>query len=164
MNEDLWLQFKLFFIDFVRYGLPTIALILSILSYKDSRKANKIRKRLTDIEEKLKNYELEEKEKEREEASKATVEARIVEISKRNYKMKVWNSGKATAYNVDFIIPEEAQGTIWRDKVPYEFLETGKGFEERVMVYDGTPNKLKITITWTDIEGTPHSKEQLLTI
>lgn len=163
-SAELWLQFKEFFIDLVKYGFPTVALVLSILSYRDSRKANKVQDRLNQVEEKLKKYELEEKEKEREEATKACVEARVMKISKGMYKMKVWNSGKATAYNIDFNIPEEYKGMIWRDKVPYEFLESGKSFEEHVLVHHDTPNKFKVTTTWTDKQGNPYSKEQIVTI
>lgn len=161
---ELWLQFKKFFIGLVKYGFPTIALGLSILSYKDSRKANKIRDRLNEVEEILKKYELEEKEKEREEATKACVEARIMMISKGKYKMKVWNSGKAIAYNVDFKIQEKYQYMVRRDKVPYEFLEPGKNFEEHVLVHAGTPNKFKITTIWEDKQGILYSKEQILTV
>lgn len=164
VSAELWLQFKEFFIDLVKYGFPTVALVLSILSFRDSRKANKVQDRLNEVEEKLKKYELEEKEKEREEATKACVEARVIKISKGNYKMKVWNSGKATAYNVDFKIPEEYKGMVWREKVPYEFLESGKNFEEHVMVHFGTPNKFKVTTTWTDKQGIPYSKEQIVTV
>jgi hypothetical protein len=160
----LWTQFKEVFIDLVRYGFPTAAIVLSILSYIDSRKANKVRGRLNEVEEKLKKYELEDKEKEREEETKACVEARIMNISKGNYRMKVWNSGKATAYNVDFQIPSEYKGIVWRDKVPYEFLEPGKNFEEHVIVHSGTPNKFKVTTTWEDKQGIPYAKEQILTV
>lgn len=161
---DLWLKFKNVFIDLVRYGFPTIALVLSILSFKDSRKANKVRDRLNMVEEKLKKYALEEKEKERIEASMACVEARIMMISRGKYKMKIWNSGKATAYNVDFKIPEEYKAMVWRDKVPYEFLEAGKSFEEHVLVYNGTPNKFNVITTWADQHGNPYSKEQIVNI
>ncbi|QBP43180.1 hypothetical protein [Paenisporosarcina antarctica] len=165
MNSlELWLQFKDFFIDLVKYGFPAVALGLSILSYKDSRKANKVQDRLKEVEEKLKKYELEDKEKEREEATKACVEARIGRISKGKYKMKVWNSGKATAYNVNFNIPEECEEVVRRDKVPYEFLESGKSFEEHVLVDFETPNKFKVTTTWMDKQGSPYSKEQIVTI
>lgn len=163
-SVELWSQFKEIFIDLVKYGFPTVALVLSILSYIDSRKANKIRDRLNEVEEKLKKYELEEKEKEREEATKACVEARIMKISKNKYVMKVWNSGKATAYNVDFEIPKEYKSMVWREKVPYEFLEPGKNFEELVMVHNGTPNKFKVTTTWSDNQGKPYSKEQIVTV
>ncbi|MEH6986577.1 MULTISPECIES: hypothetical protein [Bacillales] len=161
---ELWLKFKEIFVDIVKYGFPSIAILLSILSFRDSRKANKIRDRLNELEEKLKRYAIEEKEKEREQASKACVDARIVNIAKNKYKLKVWNSGKATAYNVDYEIPPEYNGVIWRDKVPYEFLEPGKSFEEHVIVHMGTPRKFTITTTWEGEKGTKYSKEQILTV
>lgn len=164
VSVELWTQFKGVFIDLVKYGFPTVAIVLSVLSYNDSRKANKVRDRLNEVEEKLKKYELEDKEKEREESSKASVEARIMKISKGKYRMKIWNSGKANAYNVDFKIPSECKGIIWRDKVPYEFLEPGKNFEEHVIVHHGTPTKFRITTTWEDKQGITHSKEQILTV
>lgn len=158
------MQMKVYFVDFVKFGFPTIALAISLLSYVDSRKANKVQERLSEVEEKLKKYELEEKEKERLEATKACVEARIVNISRGKYRLKIWNSGKATAYNVDFKIPGEFKGMIRKEKVPFEFLESNKSFEEIVMAYSGTPNKLKVTTTWTNENGVSFSKEQMVTI
>lgn len=163
-SAELWLQFKEFFIDFVKYVFPTVALGLSIISYIDSRKANKVKDRLNEVEGKLKKYDLEQKEKDREDATKACVEARVMKISKGKYKMKVWNSGKATAYNIDFEILNECKGMVFREKVPYEFLESGKNFEEHVIVHNGTPNKFKVTTTWTDEQGSPYSKEQIVTV
>jgi hypothetical protein len=87
-----------------------------------------------------------------------------VNISKGNYRLKVWNSGKATAYNVDYMIPEECKGMVFKDKVPYEFLESGKNFEEIVLVHSGTPNKFKVTTTWQDEQGNSNSKEQIVTV
>ncbi|MBZ6006673.1 hypothetical protein K1514_12305 [Paraclostridium bifermentans] len=132
---ELWLKFKEFFADLVQYGFPTIAIIISIFSFRDSRKASKIQHRLNEFEEKLKKYELEDKEKEREEATNANIEARIMKISKDKYKMKIWNSGKSKAYNADFKVPDECKNMVFRDKVPYEFLEPGKSFEEHIIIY-----------------------------
>lgn len=163
-GTELWLKFKEFFIDLVKYGFPTIALVMSIFSFRDSRKASKIKDRLNAVEEKLKMYELEDREKERQEATKANIEARIIRISKGKYKMKIWNSGKATAYNVDFNIPEECKGMVWKQKVPYEFLEPGKSFEEIVLVYCGTPEKFKVTTIWNNKDGHECCKEQIVSI
>jgi len=161
---ELWTHFKEFFVDLVTYGFPTVAILLSIISYIESRKANKVQDRLNIMEEKLKKYELEEKEKEREESTKASIEARIMKISKRAYKMKVWNSGKAIAYNVDFVIPPEHSRVVSREKVPYEFLEPGKSFEEHVSIDWNTPSKFKVITTWENKQGISQSKEQILTI
>lgn len=163
-SGETWLQFKALLIDIVTYGFPAIALFISFLSLRESRKANRLKERLHEVEEKLKRYELEEKEKEREEATKAYVEARIYNVSKGRYRMKIWNSGKATAYDVDFDMDEENRGYIRRELVPYEILEPNKSFEEYVMVHSGTPNKFMVTITWKDKQGNPFSKEQLVSL
>lgn len=162
--EGLWLTFKEIFKDLVQYGFPTIAMILSILSFKDAKKAIKIQRRLHELEEKLKKYEIEEKEKEREESTKAMVEARIINISRGKYQMKIWNSGKVTAYNVNFEVPSEVSRMVFKDKVPYEFLDSGKNFEEHVIVYGGMPSKFKVVTKWQDKEGNQYSKEQMVTI
>ncbi|WP_413376456.1 hypothetical protein [Paenibacillus taichungensis] len=161
---DLWNQFKDVFADLVKYGFPTVAIIVSLLSFKDSRKANKVRDRLNELEEKLKQFALEEKEKARLDETKASIEARIINISKGKYKLKIWNSGKATAYNVNLEIPDEFKGIIYTDKVPYEFLEAGKNFEEHILVHSGTPRKFTIKTTWEDSKGINHLKELILTI
>lgn len=162
--EQLWQQTKEFLIIMVTYVFPIIAVGLSVLSYLDSRKTNKLQERLLQVEDKLKLYELEDKEKEREESTKACVEARIVKISKGVYKMKIYNSGKATAYKVDFKVPEEYGKMVWKEKVPYEFLDPGKSFEEHVLVYYGTPSKFMLTTTWTDQNDTSYSKDQIVSI
>jgi hypothetical protein len=161
---EIWLEIKPYAVNIVSFGFPALALLISILSFLDSRKANKVQERLHQLEEKLIIFELEEKEKERDEADKTSVEVRIYNVSKDNYRMKFWNSGKGTAYNVDFVTPEQLKGIVWRDKVPYEFLEPGKSFEEHVMVYAGVPRKFIVIITWSDSIGNTFSKEQIVTI
>ena len=57
----------------IGYVVPIVAIVLSIFSFHDSRKVNKVQLRLNEMEEKLKKYELEEKEKVREAANKSIV-------------------------------------------------------------------------------------------
>jgi hypothetical protein len=162
--EQLWQQTREFLVMMVTYVFPVIAVIVSVFSYVDSRKTNKLQERLMQVEDKLKLYELEDKEKEREESTKASVEARIVKISKETYKMKIYNNGKATAYQVEFKVPEGYERMVLRDKVPYEFLDPNKSFEEHVLVYDGTPSKFMVTTTWTDQNDTSYTKDQIVSI
>ena len=145
-----------------RFILPqTIA--LSIVSLYESRKINKVQLRLNEMEEKLKKYELEEIEKEREAANKATIETRIYNVSKGKHRLKIWNSGQATAYDVDFEVPKELKGLVFRDKVPFEVLEPGKSFEESVIYYNGMPPKFTVKTTWKNASGDKCEKEQLVT-
>lgn len=160
----MWVFIKELIIDLVNYVFPTIALGISLLSFWYARKANKINDRLLAIEEKLKTYELEKIEKEKEDSQKACIEARVVSLGNQKYKLKIWNSGEATAYDVDYsVLPEFSQNII-REKVPFEFLEKGKNFEEDVLVYLGTSNKTLITTSWKDSEGKEFSKEQVIQV
>jgi hypothetical protein len=157
-------ELKTIFEVLIKYGFPTVAIILSFLSYIDAKKAKNLQDNVFKLEEQLKRYELEEKEKEREEATKPSIEARIVNIARHKYKLKVWNSGKSTAYNVDFQVPTEYNGVIWKDKAPYEFLGPKKSFEEHVIVHSGTPSKFIIKLTWESEQGDKYTEEQLLSI
>lgn len=143
--------------------ISSIAIIISIFSYIDSRKAKKVQDRINKIEEKLKTYELEEKQNQKEKAQEAYVEARIIKISNNNYALKIWNSGEATAKNVNFEAPLEYSEIFWKENVPYEYLEPGKSFEEHIITYFGLPTKYEITTTWSDYKG-DHSKVQIVTL
>ena len=78
--------------------------------------------------------------------------------------MKIWNSVKATAYDVDFNIPGEYKNMVCRDKVPYEFLEPGKSFEEIVIVHFENSEKFKVITTWNNRDGNQYFKEQIVSI
>ena len=147
----------------IGYGIPLVAIIISIFSFYESRKVTKVQLRLNEMEEKLKKYELEEKEKERAAGNKAIVEARIYNVSKGKYKLKIWNSGQAAAYDVDYEVPEELKKVVFRDKVPFEILESGKSFEEHIVYYMGMPSKLYVRTTWNDADGNRNEREQLVT-
>lgn len=152
-------------IKFVQYGLPVLSIVIALVAFWDTRKTNKLSRRVNEIEEQLKCYQLEEKKKEIEEFKKACVEARVYKISQGKYKMKIWNSGKATAYDVDFVVNnEEHKGMVFKDKTPYEVLESGKSYEEHVLVHMGTPRKFTVSTIWKDVDDIEHSKEQIVSI
>jgi hypothetical protein len=114
------------------------------------------------MEEQIKKYELDEKEKVREAANKSIVEARIYNVSKGKYRLKIWNSGQATAYHVDYEVPGDLRNIVMRDKVPYEILEAGKSFEEHIIYYMGMPSKITVKTVWKDANGELYEKEQIV--
>lgn len=71
------MEIKIYIKYFVNYGIPIIALLISILAYIDSKKVSKVQLQLNKVEEELMQYKLEEKKKELEESTKACVEARV---------------------------------------------------------------------------------------
>jgi len=147
---------------FIGYIVPFIAIAISIFSFHESRKVNKVQLRVNEMEEKLKKYELEEIEKVREAANKSIVEARIYNVSKGKYRLKIWNSGQATAYHVDYEVPGDLRNIVMRDKVPYEILEAGKSFEEHIVYFMGMPSKLTVKTMWEDADGEQYEKEQIV--
>jgi len=146
----------------IGYVVPLVAIVLSIFSFHDSRKINKVQLRLNEMEEELKKYELEKIEKEREAVNKPVVEARIYNVSKGKYRLKIWNSSQATAYDVDFEVPEEMKGLVFKDKVPFEVLEPGKSFEEHIVYYNGVPSKFTVKTIWKNKNGDQQEKELLV--
>ena len=94
----------------------------------------------------------------------AKIEARIIRISQGKYRLKVWNSGNATAYNVKVDIPQEYNIMVMKDKIPYEYLEPGSNFEEYVVIHGGSAPKFKIISTWEDEKANKHENVQLRSI
>ena len=76
--------------------------------------------------------------------------------------MKVWNSGKATAFNVRAGFDGNPGIFIHdRDMQPFEELESGKGYELVLTVVDGSASKCRIITEWTDADGQKQSKYYL---
>lgn len=146
----------------IGYVVPIVAFVISIVSFYESRKVNKVQLRLNEMEAELKKHELEKIEKEREAANKPIVEARIYKISKGKYRLKIWNSSQATAYDVDFEVPEELKGLVFRDKVPFEALEPGKSFEESIIYYNGMPPKFNVKTTWKNANSVQYERDLLV--
>lgn len=140
---------------FISYALPIAAIIISILAYKDSKKVNQLQVQLN-------RYELEKLEKEKQAEDIAKVEARIINIAPGKYKLKIWNSGKSTAYNVDYKVDKEHENRFYKDKTPYEFLGPNKNFEEHAILYMGVARKVMLTTIWEDRNGNQFTEDQMV--
>ena len=137
-----------------------ISLLVAIVSFFFSLPSQRLQNKLNQMEIKLREYEISEIEKENLKA--ACVEARVIKISKGKYKLKVWNSGNDTAYNVTAAFNEESNIIIGdREKMPFEILEPQKGFDVWLVIYMGCANKFTITTTWEDSNGNEYTKSQM---
>ena len=150
------------------YIMPIAAFIVSIIALKRSNSTMNVQVQVSEVERRLKEYELALKKRELErvqaeenEDKKAKIEARVIKISQGKYRLKVWNSGNATAYNVEVSIPEEYSVIITKDKMPFEYLEPGDGFEEGVVIHMQSSPKFKVISKWKDQMGNEFSNEQL---
>ena len=137
--------------------ISAVSLVVAIVSFFISTKSQHLQDRVNEIELKLKEYELEEKEQHK----APCIEARINHIAKGNYRIKIWNSGNATAKNVTASWDKGSQIIIFdQEKMPFEVLEPQKSFDLAISTYSGSPRKLCITTTWEDSDGQEHNKEQ----
>lgn len=148
------------------YVMPIAAFGVSVIALIRSNKSLRVKVQLSEIQERLINYELAIKQHEYEkmqesEQKRACVEARIINIAKNKYKLKVWNSGDIKVYNINVSIPPEYSITVMKDKMPFDYLEPGNSFEENVIVHMGSARKFKINITWEDEQGNTGSNEQI---
>lgn len=137
-----------------------ISLLVAILSFGFSLPAQKLQNKINEMEIKLKEYELNQIESKNKKS--ACVEARVIKISSGKYRLKVWNSGTDTAFNVSAHFEDGTNIFIGdHDKMPYEILAEHKSFEMWLITHMGSANKFKIITEWEDFTGTKQSKEQM---
>ena len=165
---EIWNIAKEIIKDIAIYIMPIAAVLVSVIALIKSNKCTQVQVKLSEMEQKLqeydlalKKYELEKIEREVNREKKACVEARIIKISQGKYKLKVWNSGDVTAYSIDVEIPSEYNIILMKDKMPFEYLEPGNGFEEHVVVHMQSSRKFKIICKWEDKNGEQHFNEQI---
>lgn len=119
---EIWNIAKEIIKDIAIYIMPIAAVLVSVIALIKSNKCTQVQVKLSEMEQKLqeydlalKKYELEKIEREVNREKKACVEARIIKISQGKYKLKVWNSGDVTAYNIDVEIPSEYNIILMKD-------------------------------------------------
>lgn len=83
-----------------------LALILSIYATHRALKFKKSQKELVEIQKKLNLLMLEKEEREANEAIRADLGANFITIGKNKHRLKIFNKGKNTAYNVKIEFPE----------------------------------------------------------
>lgn len=142
--------------------IATISLLIAMISLFKSSKAQQLQNKVNELEYKIKENELERIAKEKVEATLACIEARAITVGNGKHRMKVWNSGNATAYNVSARFDGDVGIKIMsQEKQPFEELEAQKGYELVLIPYMGAASKFKIITEWTDASGKLHTKVQM---
>ena len=139
-----------------------ISLLIAIISLFKSSNAQRLQNKVNELELKIKENELERIAKEKESEELACVEARFITIGKGKHRLKVWNSGNATAYNVSARFDGNVGIMIIdQEKQPFEELEARKSYELILVTHTGSASKFRIITEWTDVNGEKHSKTQM---
>ncbi len=139
-----------------------ISLVIAIISLIKSSKAQRLQNQVNELELKIKQNELDRIAKEKEAESLAYVEARFITVGKGKHRLKVWNSGNATAYNVTARFDGDVGIMIMdNEKQPFEELEARKSYELILVTYPGSSSKFKIITEWSDVNGKKYTKTQM---
>ena len=126
--------------------LSSISVNIAVISIIQSLKAQKLQNRINELDTKIKEYKLEKIEKEKTEASSSIIKARTINVGKNSYRLKIYNVGNATAYNISAQISHEYNVIIMKDKMPFEELDSQNSFDEILVVHMGSARKFKVKL------------------
>lgn len=145
--------------------LSAVSIILASISLYKSSRSQLLQNKVNELEYKIKQYELEKIEKEEVEKKSSCVEARIIHLGKNESRMKIWNSGKNTAYDVTARFEGDPNIMIVsHDKMPFEELDAMKSFELALVVFGGSASKAKVITEWQNSDGERFSKSQMIDV
>ena len=144
--------------------LSGVSVVVAIISIIQSLKAQKMQNKINELDAKIKEYELQKIEKEKTEASSSIIKARAINVGKNSYRLKIYNAGNTTAYNISAQISREYCVMLINDKMPFEELEPQNSFDEVLIVHMGSARKFKVELNWRDKDGKEHKDEQFCSI
>jgi hypothetical protein len=85
----------------------------------------------------------------------------------RDWRLKVYNRGKAAARNVKIVMPADDDLLIPSDvnsKFPLEILEPAHGVDMIASVHFGSKSKHEVTLSWSDDFSDTNEKTTYVTI
>jgi len=144
--------------------LSGVSIVLAVISLYQSSKAQKLQNKINELDAKIKENELEKIEKEKTEASSSIIKARAINVGKNSYRLKIYNAGNTTAYNISAQISNKYRFKLYNKKMPFEELEPQHSFEELLIVSIGSAPKFKVELNWQDKDGNEHKNEQYCSI
>jgi len=108
----------------------------------------------------IRKFELEDKEK-----KKALVKGNIVKEEKGKLILKVFNSGKANAYNVRLEFMSKMNNIIYSDNIfPYQKLLPQDGTSITMQMCIGCADTIEVKFMWDDDSQKDNENTQVLTL
>jgi len=143
-------------LEYVGDIIAFLALLLSSYATYRTLKLKKSEKELIDVQKKINYLILEKKTKEAQEASKADLGANFITIGKHRYRLKVFNKGKANAYNVAIEFPNGNDTVLESDiadKFPLELIEPGQSVSLIAAFDVQSKRKMEVKLIWKNESG-----------
>ena len=141
----------------ITYFVPIITLVISIVSLFFSIRVPKLDKKIKEYDFNIKKYINEEIEKSNK--KEAIIEAKIIKLSDDKYRIRIYNKGNATAYNINYNIPDEYHIITINKVTPYEELKSKDSFEEPVIIDLQSSSKYAVNLEWYDKENNYHESK-----
>jgi len=142
--------------------IALLAVVISALSFFYSIALNIKQGKYIKHQDELNNILLLKEKSEIEKQKFADLDAKVIKYGNSKYYIKVYNQGKARAYNVDFQMID-SEWMIMDHAFPLEYFEPSKSIELNLALSLNSEMKSKCLLTWEDESG-PHTKEVILIV
>lgn len=147
--------------------ISAIALLFSGYATWRSRGSRRKEEELIEIQYKLNALMLDKEEREAQSANEAEIGANFISLGSKRHRLKVFNRGKATAYQVSIRFPEGNDCIIDADlqeKFPMESIEPGQAVELVASFSMHAKRKHAIKLSWKNAQGQPFEKNAHATL
>lgn len=144
-----------------------LAFVLSAFATWKTVQFNDRQKSMIETQECLNKRLLEKEEAEANEEKKADLGAAFVKLGNSNYRLKIWNQGKAPAKHVQIDFPAGNDIVIQSDverKFPLEVLEPHHSVELIAAVHMGSKSKHEVRLRWEDEFSSSNEKTSYPTL
>lgn len=141
--------------------IAAVALLFSGYATWRSRGLRKKEEELIEIQHKLNALMLDKEEREAQSANAAELGANFITLGSKKHRLKVFNKGKATAYQVSLEFPEGNDSIMDSDlqeKFPMESMEPGQSVELIASFSMQTKRKQAIKLHWKNAGGESFEK------
>lgn len=148
-------------VEYLSEIIAFLALLLSGYATYRSLKFKNSEKELVEVQKKLNLLMFEKEKREADQVSKADIGANFISTGKHNYRLKIFNKGKAPAYNVTIGFPDGNdmvdEYSIKR-KLPLEKMEQGQSVDLLASYGSDSKMKLKVELKWQNKDGKEQTK------
>lgn len=144
-------------------AVAVLAFAFSIYTFRKTHKLSEKQAELVEDQKRLNRILVEKEETEACNAKKADLSARLVKVANNNWRVKIFNKGKAEARHVRIEFDTEGDNVILikRDvesKFPMGRLEPQQGVDLIASLHLNSPSKVPVKLIWNDDIGSDHSK------
>lgn len=141
--------------DIIALGALAVSIYTIISSEVKSRKNDREQKIIKDEQDRLRKLLLEKETKSAINEMKAELGVRLVNITRNNYRLKIYNRGKVEARNIEILFPDNDGDEYLaisdvQDKFPYEILHPQHGIEIIAVISSDSKTKYRIKLIWDD--------------